>query len=94
MVGVFPFRTGCYPDHRWEFLLFHQPNEQRLEVIKLTGDETSPRGSYAVIVDDLNRVTRICTEEEWPGAPAVPAMGYATERNNLYRKLFPLHPAL
>ncbi|GIC87631.1 uncharacterized protein Aud_004017 [Aspergillus udagawae] len=92
--GVFPFRTGLYPDHRWEFLLFHQPKEKRLEVIKLTGDESSPRGSYAVIVDDLNKVTRICTEEEWPGAPAVPAMGYAMERNNLYRKLFPLHPAL
>ncbi|KAF7586207.1 hypothetical protein BBP40_009298 [Aspergillus hancockii] len=92
--GVFPFRTGWYPDHRWEFLLFHQPNEKRLEVIKLTGDESSPRGSYALIVEDLNKVTRICTEEEWPEAPAVPAMGYATERNNLYRKLFPLHPAL
>src|ERR1700733_4342754 len=65
--------SGIYPGQGYEFLLFHQPNAKRLEVIKLTGDRYVPRGAYSVIAEDLRDVKRICTGKEWLGAPAVAA---------------------
>ena len=34
-----------------------------------------PRAEFTFIVDDATQVTRICSEEEWPGATAVKARG-------------------
>jgi hypothetical protein len=65
--------SGIYPGQGYEFLLFHQPNAKRLEVIKLTGDRYVPRGAHPVIAEDLGDVKRICTGKEWLGAPAVAA---------------------
>jgi hypothetical protein len=73
-----PFRglwVGDYSVHGWEFILFHQPNPNRLEGIKITGDIHVPRGEYTFIVEDLTNISRIAHEVEWPGAKAVKGKG-------------------
>ena len=64
---------GLYPGHGYEFLLFHQENETRLEAIKLTGDRYVPRGAHSIIAENIKDVKRMCTEEEGQGAPVVAA---------------------
>ncbi|RPB11429.1 hypothetical protein P167DRAFT_508070 [Morchella conica CCBAS932] len=73
-----PFRglwVGDYSVHGWEFILFHQPNPNRLEGIKITGDIHVPRGEYTFIVEELTDISRIAHEVEWPGAKAVKGKG-------------------
>jgi hypothetical protein len=65
--------TGTYPGYGCEFILFHQPDESRLEAVKLTGDRKVPRGAISFMVEDLNTSTRIAEESEWPEASVVAA---------------------
>ncbi|KAL6231298.1 hypothetical protein BDW75DRAFT_244026 [Aspergillus navahoensis] len=54
-----PYRgvwMGFYPGHGYEFLLFHQPTDNLLEGIKLTGDRNVPRGAVSLIVGDIGQV--------------------------------------
>lgn len=64
---------GLFYTNTLQFVLFHQPDEKSLEVIKLTGDVNVPRGAYWAMADDLTDIKRICSEEEWPEAPVVSA---------------------
>jgi len=64
---------GLFPGHGYEFLLFHQPSDTRLEAIKLTGDRDIPRGAHSFIVEDLKDVKRTCMEEKWLDSPVVAA---------------------
>jgi hypothetical protein len=69
-----PYRgvwMGLYPCHGYEFLLFRQENETRLEAIKLTGDRYVPRGAHSIIVENLKDVKRMCADVEWQDAPVV-----------------------
>jgi hypothetical protein len=53
------------------FVLFHQPDAARLEVIALTGDRTKPRGSLQFVVEDLNKIKKASMDEKWQGLSTV-----------------------
>lgn len=67
--------VGYYPPHGWEFILFHQPNPTRLEGIKITGNIDVPRGEHTFIIENLDDISRIAYDEEWPGAKIVKGKG-------------------
>lgn len=86
-----PFRglwVGDYSTHGAEIVLFHQPQPNRLEGIKITGDRNVPRGELTFTVPDLSNVARFATEEEWPGAKVVPAHGQIAHSDFRERKSF------
>lgn len=60
-----------YDHNGVQIIIFHQPNENQVEGIKLTGDLRCPRGYYAFVVPDLKDIIRIADEEEWPGAKCI-----------------------
>jgi hypothetical protein len=77
-----------YPSAEYEFLLFHQENESRLEVIKLTGDRYVPRGAHSIIVENLNDIKRLCTDAEWQDAPVVEANIQTAEEEGFINSMF------
>lgn len=69
---------GLYPNHGYQFLLFHRQHDACLEAIKLTGDRNVPRGAHTVIVENLKDIKRTCMEE-WQGKPVVTAKAQLAE---------------
>ncbi|KAK6530735.1 hypothetical protein TWF281_007574 [Arthrobotrys megalospora] len=63
--------AASFPVIGYDFLLFHQPSEAQLEIIKLTGGPLDPRGSPFVIANDL-KSNNADTSAGWPGRPNVP----------------------
>ncbi|KAI1374714.1 hypothetical protein F4677DRAFT_153191 [Hypoxylon crocopeplum] len=57
--------AGLSPKHEHQFLLFHQSRQDRLEVIKLTGDEGIPRGEVLISVEDLASTEIVDAGPEW-----------------------------
>lgn len=68
--------TGNFPTTASDFVLFHQPSEKQLEVIRLTGGPAAPTGSLALSVENLSDRQKPCTELDWSGLPTVPAKAY------------------
>jgi hypothetical protein len=86
--------AGCFPVFGFEFLLFHQPNKNRLEVIKFTGDFVGPKGMITILVEDLDDKHKVWAEYDWKGLPAVPAKVFIAEQsaaNGMPSRLFPCH---
>lgn len=73
--------AGFYPVFGFEFLLFHQPNKNRLEATKLTGDFVGPRGMISILVEDLGDNQKACAEDDWKGLPAVPAKVFIAQQS-------------
>lgn len=66
---------GDYSVHGPEVLLIHCPTPTTMSAVKVTGDINVPRGEETWKIDDLSTPSRICTEEEWPGAKAYNGWG-------------------
>lgn len=79
-------KTDLSPSDGYEFLLFHQPSEARLEAIKLTGDRKVPRGAHYFIVENLKIVKREFTAQKWLGSPVVTAKVQIAEDGFVNRK--------
>jgi len=68
--------TGNFPTTASDFVLFYQPSENQLEVIRLTGSPVAPRGSPFLSVENLSNRQKTCAEPEWSGLLTVPAKIY------------------
>lgn len=81
----FPYRGIWVSGKSSEFQLFHQPNMNTIEAIKLTGGTHVKRGEYNFLVSDLNS-SLPSTYPEWPDAKIVEGHSQVAEFNFVNRK--------